>query len=83
MFIIMEIQADKAGNVTVLPAHTREKQNEAESVYYQIMAAAAVSTVPLPSAHIIDDHGNAIRSGFYEHTQEQAAENNEEETNND
>ena len=68
MYIIQEVQT--TGNQTILaPAVQKESKNEAESVYYQVMAAAAISQVGIHTCIIYDEHGNNVTPGkaYYEH----------------
>ena len=66
MYIIQEIQT--TGNVsTVTPAVQKVDRNEADSAFYFAIGAAAVSAVPVHAVVMFDEHGNSVRSGFYEH----------------
>ena len=47
--------------------YTAPTLNEAESKYHQILAAAAISSVPIHACIIFDDHGYTKMSRFYEH----------------
>lgn len=67
MYIIQEIQT--SGNSSaVTPAIQKANKNEADSAFYLALGAAAVSSVPIHAVVMVDDHGNIVRSGFYEHT---------------
>lgn len=66
MYIIQEIQT-MDGATAVTPAVPKASKNEAESAYYLALGAAAVSSVPLHAVVMIDDHGEVLHSGFYEH----------------
>ena len=69
MFIIHEMQT--TGTQTALvPAKTYTDRNEAESAYHGVLAAAAISSVPVHAVVLMDEHGNTLRREFYEHTQE-------------
>lgn len=66
MYIIQEIQTN--GNVSaVTPAVQKTDRNEADSAYYFALGAAAVSTIPVHAVIMTDEHGNVIKSGYYEH----------------
>lgn len=66
MYIIQEIQT--SGNVSaVTPAVQKAELNEADSAFYFAMGAAAVSAVPIHAVVMFDEHGNVVKSGFYEH----------------
>lgn len=67
MYIIQEIQT--TGNVSaVTPAVQKADCNEADSAYYFALGAAAVSAVPVHAVVMFDEHGNIVKSGYYEHT---------------
>lgn len=66
MYIIQEIQTN--GNVSaVTPAVQKTDSNEADSAFFFALGAAAVSAVPVHAVVMVDEHGNVVRSGFYEH----------------
>lgn len=66
MYIIQEIQT--SGNSTaVTPAVEHNNKNEADSAFHYAMGAAAVSNVTVHAVVMFDEHGNVIKSGFYEH----------------
>lgn len=69
MYIILEMQTN--GDTTALvPPATYKDMNQADSAYYQKLAAAAVSSVPVHTITMLDEHGRCIRSEFYEHLPE-------------
>ena len=70
MYIIQEIQTTD-GNTALLPAQTFTDKNQAESAWHLTMGAAAISAVTVHTVLLIDEHGNTIKSGYYEHIQEQ------------
>ena len=67
MYIINEYQTDKNGNTAIVPPITRATLNEAKSVFHQILAAAAVSSVPYHTAMICYHNGNVIAVECFEH----------------
>ena len=69
MYFICETQTQKDGSAAHL-MQTAGTLNEAESKYHQILAAAAISSVPIHACIIFDDHGYTKMSRFYEHEQE-------------
>lgn len=71
MYIIVEIQ--KTGDQVATLVNTAATINQAESVYHQILAAAAISQVPLHSAILMTDAGTPLRYESYSH-EVQAAE---------
>lgn len=66
MRIVQEIQTD-GGQTALLPALTFSDERAAESAYHQKLAAAAVSAVDVHTVIMYDEHGNIIRSEYYEH----------------
>lgn len=70
MYIIQEIQT--TGGVTaLLPAIQKESLFEAESVYHQVMAAAAISSVDIHTCVVYDTFGTNVTPGksYYDHTE--------------
>ena len=69
MYIILEMQTN--GDTTALvPPVTYKDMNQADSAYYQKLAAAAISSVTVHTITMLDEHGRLIRSDFYEHLPE-------------
>ena len=64
MYIVLEIQAGATVS-TIINSYT--DRNTAESRYHQILAAAAVSTVPHHSAVLMNEIGDQIKSDSYTH----------------
>ena len=68
-FLVIEIQENADGNVSnIVTSH--DTANEAESKYHAILSAAAVSSVPVHSALMVNSHGGYINSQSYDHTGE-------------
>jgi hypothetical protein len=66
MFIVIELQKGKNGSVAnIVTEHST--QPEAESKYHAILAAAAVSDVPVHSAVIVSEEGFPIMHQCYKH----------------
>lgn len=66
MYIIHEMQT--TGNQTALvPALTYTDRNQADSAYHTALAAAAISSVPIHTVLMVDEHGNTIKCDYYEH----------------
>lgn len=64
--IILEIQHSNDGTTaTICTAYT--DQSIAEQKYHQVLAAAAVSTVNVHSAVMLDDTGNRLKGETYYH----------------
>lgn len=73
-YIVIELQklAEDADISTfVFSKNTKE---EAESAYYSILAAAAISTIPVHGAIIIDELGNPLKNNHYTHKVKQEDE---------
>lgn len=64
MYIVLEIQASDTIATTI---NSYEDRNTAESRYHQILAAAAMSTIPHHSAVLMNDVGDTIKSDSYTH----------------
>lgn len=67
MFIIIEIQKDANGQLGTLVT-SYEQQNAAESSFYTILAAAALSSLPKHGAVLMTDDGIVLRSECYNRT---------------
>ncbi len=65
-FIVIEIQKDKDGNIGNL-IWSYDNQNQAESQYYTVLAAAAISTIPKHSVSLLHEDGFVIRTETYTH----------------
>lgn len=65
MYIVIEIQNDNGEVSTIVTSYA--SKNEAESKFYQIMAAAAISSLEKHSASILTDDGNCYMTASYEH----------------
>ena len=70
MFIILEFQTTD-GKTSVLTPIKKPTLNEAESVYHQILASAAISSVEHHTAMVIDDEGVVFDNKCYHHGQEE------------
>ena len=64
MFIVLEIQ--KTDSIATL-VFTAETRNEGESKYHQVLAAAAISSVPIHSAMLISEDGLPLAYASYTH----------------
>lgn len=65
-FIVVELQTYNDGNVGCLTTSFQDR-NQAESAWHGVMAAAAVSTVPVHAALLVDSLGTVLLSAHYEH----------------
>ena len=69
MYTVIEMQTTN-GVTAGVPAQTKETRDAAESVWHQMMAAAAVSNVEIHTAVILNAEGQIIRTGCYKHQAE-------------
>lgn len=65
MFIVLEIQKQE-NNVSLLHFEYSDRET-AENKYHTILAYAAVSTLPVHAAIMMNEMGMVIRSEYYEH----------------
>ena len=72
MYIVFEIQYN--GKTAATLTNVYETANDANAKYHTILASAAVSSLPVHSAVIMDETGNLIKSEFYRHASEEAEE---------
>ena len=73
MYIILETQTYTNGTVGTL-IDSYENRNAAESKYHNVLAAAAISQLPLHCAFMLTDEGYTIKSEVYRHEQEVESE---------
>ena len=78
MYIILETQTYTNGTVGTL-IDSYENRNAAESKYHNVLAAAAISQLPLHCAFMLTDEGYTIKSEVYRHEQEVESEEPTEE----
>lgn len=72
-YIIIEIQKSADGTVAYL-VNKNASRNGAESIYHQILAAAAISNVYQHTAVLLTDTGVEIMHQCYNHPQQPAPE---------
>lgn len=66
MFVVIELQKNKDGSVAnIVTEHST--QAEAESKYHAVLAAAAVSKIPVHSAVIVSEEGFPLMHQCYKH----------------
>ena len=70
MYYIFEIQKQLDGTCAHLLT-TAETENEAKSKFHQVMAAAAISSVPIHTAVVLTDEGVPIMRETYRHIGEE------------
>jgi len=68
MFVVIELQEYNDSLQNIVTAHTTLQ--EAESKYHTVLAAAAVSTVPVHSAVLLSGNGSVIKNESYRHDSE-------------
>ena len=66
-YIIMEIQVDAANNVATIVSQA-DSRMQAESIYHQVLAAAAISQVPKHGAVLMSDEGFCLMRDCYTHS---------------
>lgn len=65
MYLVVELQT--TGNQTANIATAYESREQADSKFHTILASAAISQVPVHAAVILDEHGDILANGSYEH----------------
>lgn len=73
-YIVIEIQKSSDGTIAVPPVATYDTFFAAMSAYHTILAAAAVSQVPVHTAVVLTDTGQQIRLDSYNHAEEPEVE---------
>ena len=65
-YIVLEIQTNADGTVgTILT--TYDKLNEAESKFFAVLSAAALSTLPVHTAVLLTNNGTMLRVETFSH----------------
>ena len=67
MYIVIELQANAEGQVANIPT-VYQTLAEAWNKFYTILAAAAISEVPIHSAVILDATGMSIANRSFTHS---------------
>lgn len=70
MYIVVELQTNDSGELGNL-VWSFDKKEEAESKYYSVLSAAAMSNVPVHSAVVLDEQGSLINSHVFFHKTEE------------
>ena len=65
MFIVIELQTNSEGSVSHIVTNYADK-NAAESKFHQILAAAALSNLPVHSALMVDEIGMLYKQDGYD-----------------
>lgn len=66
MYIVIELQKNEQDVVSNIVT-SYETLAEAESKYYSVLAAAAISKVPVHSAIIVSEEGFPVKHQCYKH----------------
>ena len=66
MYIVIELQKSADGAVSNI-VNSYNSLEEAESKYYSILAAAALSQIPVHSAIIVSEEGFPVKHQCYKH----------------
>ena len=65
-YILIELQTNADGTVgNIVTAY--DSYDQAESAWHSVLAAAAVSTLPVHAAVLINNCGEVVESRHYEH----------------
>lgn len=65
-YLVMEIQKFDNGAIST-PTYAYDERNSAEAKFHTILAAAAVSALPMHSCVMITEDGRVVRNEHYEH----------------
>ncbi len=66
MYIVIELQTNAEGVVGSL-VYKYDSRDEAEGKYHNILAAAAISSLPVHAAVMLTNAGTMVKSEFYRH----------------
>lgn len=66
-YIVLEMQTNADGTVGTL-LNSFDNKGEAENKYFTVLAAAAVSSVPVHAAVLLMNNGAVIKSEVFDHT---------------
>lgn len=69
-YAVIELQKDADGKLATLTT-THDTINEAYQKFHQVLAYAAVSTLPLHACTMLDEKGMYIDAGRFIHEQEE------------
>lgn len=68
-FIVLEVQKFANGSIST-PAYAYDTKQSADAKYHSILAAAAVSTLPVHTCVMLTEEGMFIKSECFTHEQE-------------
>lgn len=66
-YLVIEIQTGADGKVSTLITQ-KDDLNEATSLFYSVLSAAAVSSVPVHAAVLLMNNGAVVKSEVFDHT---------------
>lgn len=66
MYIVIELQTNADGAVANL-VYQYASRDEAENKFHSILAAAAISSLPVHAAVMLTNAGTIVRSEYYRH----------------
>lgn len=69
MYIIIEIQTNANSTVGIL-TYTAQNWRQAQQIYHEKLAYAAMSTLPRYAVSLLDSSGNVLESRYYSNEQE-------------
>lgn len=67
-YIVIEIQKSADGTIAVPPIGSYDNFFDAMSAYHTILASAAISSVPVHTALVLNEVGQEIRLDSFDHT---------------
>lgn len=67
MYIVIEIQSNQDGTLSVAPVQSYVDRLTAEARYHEILSFAAVSKIWKRSAVMLTDEGTFVKGECYEH----------------
>lgn len=70
MYIVLELQTTN-GTTAVVPPVAFDNLEQAYQKFYTVLAAAAVSSVQIHSATMLNENGDLIRAEHFEHPVEE------------
>lgn len=73
MYLVIEIQKMNNGQLSNIVT-THEEESEAEQKYHTVLSFAAVSSIDVHSAVMLDDTGEKIKGETYYHCHSEAEE---------
>lgn len=68
-FNIIEMQTGDDG-ITAFLMDQSNDPNTADSIYYQKLAAAAISKVPIHAVVLVQDNGAQLKTGYHDHREQ-------------